>query len=165
MVGISENERVLYTLLDVKGGKRMWGGGIKSSKDYDVFFTENGIAFVNNIGSKKRGFIMGFTAAFGAIGALAGQAALNKSKEKARNELQGLTLKEILERNKDSFYLPYNDVRSLKVRTERGSRSRMLIQRDDAMYAYVFPKKQMEVLNTAISDKLATKKVEWDQKY
>lgn len=164
MVGISENERVLHTLLDVKGGKRMWGEGIKNLKDYDVFFTENGIAFVNNIGSKKRGFIVGFTAAFGAIGALAGQAALEKSKEKARNELQGLTLKEILERNKDSFFLPYDDVRSLRVRAERGTRGRMLIQRDDAVYAYVFPKKQMEVLNMAVSEKLATKRVEWNQK-
>jgi hypothetical protein len=164
MAGISDNERVLHTLYDVRAGKMISKSMTGMTRDYDLFFTENGIAFVNTVSGLKGHTIRAVGAQFGIVGALVKAATVDKAKNKQRTELQGLNLKETLGKSKDSFFLPYDEVRTVKIKQGFGAASRMRIQNMDVSYELLFPKAQMDSVNAAISDRLGTKIVEWKQK-
>ena len=81
-------------------------GMVGVSRDYDIFFTENGMAFVNTVSSLKGHLIGAASAPFGVVGALSRSAAMDHAREKGRTELQNVNLKEILERARTASLCP-----------------------------------------------------------
>ena len=140
MVGISENEKVLHTLCDVRAGKMISKSMTGMTREYDMFFTDNGIAFVNTMSALKSQTIRGVGSQFGIIGALAKKKAADMAKDKGRDEFKGLNLKEILEKSEHSFFVPYEEVKSVKMKPGIGTAAVMRIHKEDVSYELMFPK-------------------------
>ena len=56
--------------------------------------------------------------------------------------------------------MSYDEVKTIRVKTGFGSPGRIIIQKEDASYSYIFPKSQLEAVKAIIKERLALKMVE-----
>jgi hypothetical protein len=153
MVGPSESEKVLHVLLNVRAAKGVAG----MVRDYDLLFTDNGILFINTAGGFKTLMKSSVGAQFGAVGAVLVRSSIEKDKQKGRNELEGLDLRQMLEQNEKSFYIPYMEVHLVTLKKGLTGIGKMSIQTSDGKYNCEFPKNQIEPARAAVSEKLSAK--------
>ena len=151
----SDNEQIRYAVTNIRAQKGM-GGMVR---DYDLFFMDNGILFACTAGGLKSVLKASVGAQFGAVGALAARASMDKDKQNGRDEFRGLTAKQILESNDKSFYLSYMDVQSVSLKKGLTGIGKMTIQLPDAKYNGEFPKDRLDPMRTAVTEKLGLKLV------
>jgi len=144
-----ENEKVESILTDVTG---IWGL-VGMERQYDIMFAENGIAFtVVASGLKMAARAAGVQ--FGVVGAVA-TGALTGNKN-VRKQFEGLTLREILNLNEKSFYVPYASVKQVSVK--KGTLvAKMNFELPDGRFRCQFSKGQIETAQQAVFARLAAK--------
>jgi hypothetical protein len=145
------DEKIRYMLTNVTGQAGMAG----VQRRYDVLFTDTGIAFPVIASGLKMAAAAGLAGGFGAVGAAAAHGALNGSK--VRDKFQGLTVRQILELNEKSFFVPYHDVVSIRVKKGLLGVGRMDLQMADGKFQCEFSKDQLQTANAAVAEKLIAK--------
>jgi hypothetical protein len=153
MIGPTSNEQVQYVMVNVRAAKGMAG----VPRDYDVLFTDNGIVFANIGGGLKSILKTSVGAQFGMVGALAARGSTDKEKQKGRAGLRDLSVKQILETSEKSFYICYTDVQTVTLKKGLTGIGKMSFLTADGKYLCEFPKDQLEVARTAISERLSMK--------
>ncbi|MDW5564084.1 MAG: hypothetical protein SA339_12760 [Methanomassiliicoccus sp.] len=153
VAGPGDSEQIRHVVMNIRAQKGMAG----AVRDYDVFFMDNGVLFACTAGSLKSTLKASVGAQFGAVGALAARASMDKDKQNGRAEYQGLTAKQILERNDKSFYLPYLDVQTVTLKKGLTGIGKMSLQVPDGKYNCEFSKDQMDAVKTAVAEKMSAK--------
>jgi hypothetical protein len=149
----NENEKILYGLVNVQA--KMGTMGVV--RQYDIFFTENGIALAVVASGLSVAAGAAGAAGFGLIGALVGDASHQKGVGKMRGKFQGLSLPQILAMNEKSDYLLYSEVTQIALKKGLTGISKMEIVVPKGKYQSEFSKDQFEVAMEAIKEKLAAK--------
>jgi len=153
MVDPTENERIEYGLVAVAAAK----GAMGVVREYDILFTERGIAFaVVKSGLKMAAGVAG-AVTFGMIGALVADGAVTRQAGKIREQFKGMSVPQILALNEKSFYLPYTEVTEASLKRGLTGISKMDISIAGGKYHCEFSKDQYEVAQFALTAELAAK--------
>lgn len=147
----SEDEIVRYVLMNVTGQSGMMG----IQRRYDLLFTDNGIAFPVIASGLKMAAAAGLAGGFGAVGGAIAAGSLNGTK--MRDQFQGLTVGQMLDLNEKSFFVPYIDIVSVKVKKGLLGPGRMDLQLADGKFQCEFSKDQLATANAAVAYKLSAK--------
>lgn len=149
----SENEKVQYGLVAVTAAK----GAMGVVRQYDIFFTDNGMAFAVVVSGLRMAAGVAGAAGFGAIGGAVAGSKMKSGAGKMREQFQGLTIPQILALNEKSAYVAYSEIVQISLKRGLTGISKMDIVVPDGKYHCEFSKDQFEVANSAIIEKLATK--------
>ncbi|GEM_PF-3084028 len=147
------NDQIRHVIYNVKAKKGMAG----AIRDYDLLFMDNGILFACTAGALKSVLKASVGAQFGAVGAALAQGSMEKDRQNGRGGLQGLTAKQILEKNDKSFYLPYMDVQTVSLKKGLTGIGKMSFHLLEARYDCEFSKDQMDAARAAIGYKLSAR--------
>lgn len=147
MSGPEKDEKIRYVLVNATGQVGMTG----IQRQYDILFTETGIAFAVVASGLKMASKIGLIEGLGAAGALLSGAMTN---DKLRNSFRGLTVKQILELNEKNFFVPYLDVTRAVVKKGMLGGGKTDLVLPGGKFQCVFSKDQLEAVLTAVSEKL-----------
>jgi len=153
MAAPSEKEKILYGLVNVQA--KMGTMGVV--RQYDIFFTENGIVLAVVASGLKVAAGAAGASGFGVIGGLIGGLAHQSGVGKMREKFQGLSLPQILALNEKSDYLTYSEVTQITLKKGLTGISKMEIVVPKGKYQCEFSKDQFEIAKAAINEKLAAK--------
>jgi len=149
----TESEQVQYRIMNVRGAK----GSMGIERQYDIFFTENGIAFAVTASGLAMAAGAAGAGGFGMVGGLVGSLVKDSKVGKAKEKYQGLSLPQVLALNEKSFYLAYPEVVQVTLKKGMTGISKMDVFISDGKYHCEFSKDQFETANSAIKEKLVTK--------
>lgn len=149
----TENEKIQYGLINVQAAK----GAMGVVRVYDIFFTENGIAFAVVVSGLKMAAGVAGAAGFGAIGGVIAGSKVKSGAGQIRDKFQTLSIPQILALNEKSIYLPYSEVIQVSVKKGLTGITKMDIVTPDGKYHCEFSKDQFDIAKTVINEKLAAK--------
>lgn len=147
------SDQIRHVVFNVKAQKGVAG----AVRDYDLLFMDNGILFACTAGALKSVLKASVGAQFGAVGAVLAQGSMEKDKQNGRGGLQGLTAKQILEKNDKSFYLPYMDIQTVTLKKGLTGIGKMSFHLLEGKYNCEFTKEQMDTARAAIAFKLSAR--------
>ena len=151
-----DDENVQYGLTNVIGQTGMAG----IMRQYDIFFTDTGIAFVVIVSGKRMLAGAAGAGGFGAVGGLIAGSSTSSSKVKVREQFNGLTVKQILKLNEKSFFMPYADVKEVRFKKGMTGVGKMKFTFSDGKFETEFSKDQVETATAALAEKLKSKLAE-----
>lgn len=151
MFSPKEDDAVRFVLMNVTGQTGMAG----VQRRYDVLFTDTGIAFPVIASGLKMAAAAGLAGGFGAVGGALAAGSLKGTK--VRDKFQGLSVKQILELNDKSFFVPYIDITEVKVKKSLLGLGRMDLQMANGKFQCEFSKDQLPTANAAVAEKLGAK--------
>jgi hypothetical protein len=159
MMSTFQSDVVEAVLEDVYG---QWGY-VGAGRKYLVVLTDKGTLFAVTTGMLRTGVVAGVRGGLAAGGGAAGAAASGAIYETERDANQkksdqtvGLSLDEIMQSNKDNFYLPYSEVQAATFKKGLGTVKVTIITAKGKFYTQ-FSSNQSEKAKGILASKLGSK--------
>ncbi len=152
MFGPKDDEKIRHVLMNATGQVGMAG----IQRQYDILFTETGIAFAVVASGLKMAAKSGLVGGLGLAGAVMSSAMTNDG---VRESFRGLTVPQILALNEKSFFVPYLDVTRVNVKKGMMGGGKMEMAIPAGKFQCMFTKDQLETVQAAVSEKLALQMV------
>jgi hypothetical protein len=154
---LKDDELIEYSFPDLSVAKMITKNFASWVLPYDIYFTNNGIAFVNTVGVKKSVMIRDVKNATSG-NARSAQEELSEEAHKAREKWGQLSLQEMLNQSSESFYLAHSSIQTVTLKKKLFYHiGKLILVTEKGRWVCEFPMARMEGLELAVKSHLTDK--------